>query len=103
MPPGCCIATLTTEDPQGFIDTGLDPATVDPRVYISVSWIKEMARRMGMIDGSELVSAGVRIVELEKKVADQEKFVESVRYTLSKLGEPLRNKPGRPRKTETKP
>ena len=48
LPPGYCIATMRTEDRKGFVDTLLTPAVIDPLVYLSVSYIEEVARALGM-------------------------------------------------------
>lgn len=72
--PGMCMATLSSEDPQGFIDTLLSPACVDPRVYISVSWIEETAKKLGMVypDDPEGQTARIRDLEEQLKEADKQ-------------------------------
>jgi hypothetical protein len=50
MPPGHCVASLTDEDREGFIDTLMTKTMIEERVYVSVSWIKEMASKLGMVD-----------------------------------------------------
>ena len=59
MPPGQCIATMSHDDPKGFVDTLLTPAVVDPRVYLSVSYIEELARKLGMAYDNESKAKGL--------------------------------------------
>jgi hypothetical protein len=83
--PGQCIATLTNEDPLGFIDTGLTPSVIEPRVYISVSWIGEMASKLGMVEGILLDDANRRIATLERELAESHHLVEAATDTLTHL------------------
>lgn len=50
MPPGHCVASLSDEDRNGFIDTLMTKTMIEERVYVSISWIKEMASKLGMVD-----------------------------------------------------
>lgn len=93
--PGHCIATLTSEDPKGFVDTGLTPALIDPRVYVSVSWIEECARKLGFVDGDTHDDALRRIADLETEVREADEFAQAAEYTLGRFGERVRRKPGR--------
>jgi hypothetical protein len=93
--PGHCIATLKSEDPEGFLDTGLVPAVVDPRVYVSVSWLKECAVKLGYVPAEDLEQANRRIALLLEQVAEADKFAEAAEYTLGRFGQQVRNKPGR--------
>lgn len=71
MQPGFCAATLHHEDPKGFVDTLNTPACIDPRIYISVSWVEETARKLGM----EYTDAGDarRVKELEEQLREADK------------------------------
>src|SRR4051794_16953286 len=95
LAPGHCAASLKHEDPKGFIDTGLVPPLVDPRIYISVSWVEEHARKLGFVDRSDLDSAERRIVELEEELRIADEFAEAAEYTVTHLGGNIRKKPGR--------
>ena len=88
LAPGYCMATLAAEDPRGFIDTGNNPATVDPRVYISVSWIEQMGRELGMVDGDLLDTAEQRIEDLEADLAEADKLAEASHLVISKMPKP---------------
>jgi hypothetical protein len=99
MPPGHCIATMSDSDPKGFVDTLLTPALVDPRVYLSVSYIEEAARKLGMEYADE--GNGARIEELEAELAEAERQLRAI-DVMESAGFVARKKPGRPKKTTTK-
>lgn len=92
MPPGHCIASLSDVDPKGFIDTGMTPALIDPRIYVSVSWIESIARKMGMdyVDSA----SDERVVELERELAEAEKYLQAV-DVMESAGFVARKRPGR--------
>lgn len=101
--PGFCMASLATEDREGFIDTGLDPAMVgerngpdlvDPRVYISVTWVKEMARKMGMVEKEKVDSLERENTRLSEELKEADRLVEAAEYTFSHFGGKIRQKPG---------
>lgn len=92
--PGYCLATLSSEDREGFIDTGHDPAVVDPRVYISISWIREMAGKLGMVDQEELENLVRENSRLSDELREADKLVEAAEYTFSHMGTKMRQKPG---------
>ena len=50
LPPGRCVVSLSDEDPQGFIDTGLTLPELDPRVIVSVTWVKTTAKKLGLVE-----------------------------------------------------
>lgn len=75
LPPGHCIATMRSEDPRGFIDTLLTPAVIDPRVYLSVSYIEELARALGM-EYPEGKSEDVD--DLKRQLEDAEKALAAI-------------------------
>lgn len=109
--PGHCIVNLSAEDTRGFIDTGLDPAVVDPRVYVSYAAVRDMARLFGFVDPVELGArdealehALKRIEDLEDQLAEADRYAEAAEYTLSAtFGDKtkIRNKPGRKPKGAT--
>ena len=97
FPPGHCIASLSDVDPKGFIDTGLTPALIDPRVYISISWIESIAMKMGM---SYVESAGgERVAELERELAEAEKQLQAI-DVIESAGFVKRKRQGRKPKVE---
>ena len=83
--PGYCIATMASEDPKGFVDTGLTPACVDPRVYISVCWIHQKATEMGFVDGELLAAEKRRVKELEAQLREADKLIGAAEHTLTHL------------------
>lgn len=92
LPPGHCIATLRTEDKKGFVDTLLTPAVIDPRVYLSVSYIEDVARGLGME-----YPKGQRdddVEDLKRQLAEAEKALEAV-DVMESAGFVARKKPGR--------
>lgn len=98
--PGCCIASLKDEDYEGFVDTGNNPTFVDPHVYVSVSWIKQVARVLGMEDGDQIEELRGQIEELEGKLIEAERAIQAV-DTLKSSGFVAEIRKGRPQKTAT--
>lgn len=78
MSPGHCIATLTSEDPKGFVDTLLSPSVMDPRVYVSVSWIEETARKLGMKHPDDEADLRVEVEELRKQLVERDEQLHAV-------------------------
>lgn len=100
LPPGRCIASLSDEDPQGFIDTGNTSGGLDPRVIVSVSWVKTTAKKLGLIepDGDadkDQVFRENRILREENQVLNRQ--LEAIDM-LEGAGFTARKKMGRPRK-----
>jgi hypothetical protein len=60
---------MLSEDKKGFVDTLLNPAVIDPRVYLSVTYIEDVARKLGMeyVEGPD--ERDERIKELEAELA----------------------------------
>jgi hypothetical protein len=81
--PGYCIATMSSEDTKGFIDTGLTPACVDPRVYISVRWVEEMATKMGWVAGELLAEEKRRVKKLERQLIEADKLIGAAEHTIA--------------------
>lgn len=98
MPPGHCIATMSHDDPKGFVDTLLTPALVDPRVYLSVSYIEEMARKLGMEypPSQEQVD---EVLELKEQLKEAERQLQAI-DVMESAGFVARKKPGRPKATK---
>lgn len=96
MPPGQCLVTMSHDDPRGFVDTLLTPAVVDPRVYLSVSWIEETARKLGMVYADEAKAAALeaRVEELELELAEADKRIEAI-DVMESAGFTARKRPGR--------
>lgn len=93
--PGHCMATLTSEDPKGFLDTLLTPAVVDPRVYLSVSWLEECARKLGFVEGEVCERLERRVADLEAQLAEVDRELDAI-HVLKARGYTPARKPGRP-------
>ena len=91
--PGCCAVTLTSEDYDGFIDTGLSPSFVDPHIYVSVSWVKQVARHLGFTDDIEIDPLLQEIKDLQDQLERAEKAVAAIN-TLESSGFVSRKKRG---------
>lgn len=105
FPPGQCIASLMSEDPKGFVDTGLTPSlTDDARIIVAVSWIEECAHKLGWKGPDE-------VAELEKELMLREDSLLELEDELSRADAALdaidviesrdfrtRKKAGRPKK-----
>lgn len=89
MQPGYCMASLADRDPKGFIDTMNTPSCFDPRVYISVSWVEEAARKLGM-EYPKGDPAAKRVEELEEQLREADaqlraiEVIESAGFTAKK-------------------
>lgn len=102
--PGHCVLSLKSEDPEGFIDTGLNPSMafaddMDPHIYASVSVVKEWARKLGMVDPAdplELDNLRRECLLLRDQLADADKRLDAIDL-LESAGYTQRKKPGRPR------
>lgn len=94
MHPGQCIASMITEDSKGFIDTLLTPAVVDPRVYLSVSYVMDAARKLGMTMEPQADDRDERIAELEAQVEELERQLDAI-DVMESAGFTARKRPGR--------
>lgn len=81
MPPARCLISGDFEGP--FVDTQTYAAEVDPYIYLSVAYVKEVARDLlGMVDQKEVdelreqVNAMKVKMEKMKKVEDAVKVLE---------------------------
>lgn len=97
MEPGHCMLSLKSEDPLGFIDTGLTPAVVDPRVYASVSYVKELAGHLGMVDGADIDALHAQIADLEAQLVEYDQELNAIHILKARGYSPSR-RPGRPTK-----
>jgi hypothetical protein len=73
----------------------------DPHVYVSVDAVEQMARMVGW--EPRLVAARqaqrvevleTRVQELERQLAEHERFREAAEYTLGQFGAKVKSKPG---------
>lgn len=99
--PGHCMATLKHEDPKGFIDTMLSPAVMDPRVYISVSWVEEMAIKLGMVYVEDAGKDSRRVAELEEQLREADAVANAI-DVMESAGFTARQKRNAPKKTPAK-
>lgn len=93
--PGHCILSLKSEDPLGFIDTLLTPAVVDPRVYASVSVVKEWARKLGMVDGVIVDGLEAQVADLKAQLAEADNELNAI-HILKGRGYQAAKRTGRP-------
>lgn len=105
--PFCCAALpqMGQTSNTRWIDTGTELIAVDPRIYLSEAAVREMVRVLGWASPEEYTALeyranelSARASELEAKLTEADRFAESVKWTLGKFGEEVRNKPGRPKK-----
>jgi hypothetical protein len=75
-PNRCAIVPHVSQDPGGFIDTGVRLQGFQPRVYVSATGARELARGFGLPTTEEYDravargdSALARVEELEQEVA----------------------------------
>lgn len=93
---------------RGYLDPGNDLTCIDPHPYLSVQAVEEACKVLGWptqqqhADAiAELERALARVTDLEADLEEADRFAESVKWTLGRFGEEVRNKPGRPKKTKT--
>lgn len=108
--PNLCVVLphLGASHHKGYIDPGNDLTCIDPHPYVSVQAVEEMNKVLGWptqqqhADAiAELERALARVDDLEAQLAEADRFAESVKWTLGRFGEEVRNKPGRPKKKES--
>lgn len=99
--PAKCAVLLKTDDPVGWIDTGIDLTGFDPHVYVSHGAVREMARLFGYLTPEESVALmterdelAARVGELELELEEKSSEVAAV-YTLKNAGFVQGAKPGR--------
>jgi hypothetical protein len=103
MAPGCCIVTQSETGP--FIDTGLTPPLVDPRVYVSRQAVIDMGVLFGFprpdeheATKRELDTALTHIEQLKGQLEEADRYADAAEYTLrATFGDDtkIKNKPGR--------
>ena len=100
LPPGRCIASLSDEDPQGFIDTGNTSGGLEPRVIVSVNWVKTTAKKLGLIepdgeaDKDQVFRENQRLREENEQLNRELEAID----VIESRGFTARKKAGRPRK-----
>ena len=102
LPPGRCVVSLSDEDPQGFIDTGLTLPELDPRVIVSVTWVKTTAKKLGLVEPDGDASHDEMYRELNllrEENAQLNKQLEAIDM-LEGAGFTARKRRGRPPKKE---
>lgn len=78
MPPARCIVSGDAEGP--FIDTHCYAAEVDPYIYLSVSYIKEIARDLlGMVEKAKIEELEEQVNALRAKLETQEKVEDAIK------------------------
>lgn len=102
LSPGHCIATLTEEDPKGFVDTLLSPSLFDPRVYVSVSWIEETARKLGMKHADDDADLRAEVAELRQQLIQRDEQLHAVEI-LESAGFAAKKKTAAKRATKKAP
>lgn len=100
-PPGYCAISTSPDGP--FFDTGTNLPGLNPRVYLAVSAVEQLAReRLGMVSKEHVAVLAAEVAALHssseallERIAEAERFEEAARYTLEKFGQEVRHKPGR--------
>lgn len=92
LAPFQCRASGKTKDKHGFIDTGVDLEAIDPvrgeRLYVSVSWITDMAREHGdMVSRHVLEQTRNKVAELQERLARLEALDEAIGPVINALAE----------------
>lgn len=67
-PHHCALAPQIARDPEGFIDTGVKLTGVAPRVYVSISAFRDLARRLDYTAPEARDELNARITELEAEL-----------------------------------
>ncbi len=63
--PHECAVTLQSEDPRGFVDTGMNLPYVDPRVYVSAQAVEDMGRLFGFPTQAEHAELEAELEQLK--------------------------------------
>lgn len=99
--PHYCAVSGRTDGP--LIDTGNTLAGYDPRVYVGPLGVDQLARFAGWTSPAERLDLDERLDGLERENADlseqireADKFADAAEYTLSRFGQKVQKKPGRP-------
>ena len=97
---GMCIASLSDEEPQGFIDTGNTSGGLEPRVVVSVTWVMTTAKKLGLIepdgeaDKDQVFRENQRLREENEQLNRELEAID----VIESRGFTARKKAGRPRK-----
>src|SRR5687767_1419825 len=76
--PMKCAVTNRGDDPEGFIATDNNLMGFDPKVFISVAAVKEMAHMLGMVSPEDIEPLVKRAQELEKEFAEAQKAIDAM-------------------------
>lgn len=92
--PHRCLTTGQTEDPRGFIDTGVTIDDVHPQTgyhaYISVGWVRDMSRKhCDMVSKQVLRQAQSRIAELTERLERYEALEAAIGPAIEKRAEEI--------------
>ena len=97
--PYRCAFTLKDQDPEGFV-VGEVIKGFDPHAFASISWVKQTARELGMVDPTELealVEEQARTIEdLKEQLQEADRQLAAI-DVLQSHGYTARRKPGRPK------
>lgn len=103
-PPHLCAVTGRSEDPHGFMDTGVTLPGFEPRIYISHHGAARLMEAFGFptpyahADAlDEIARLRTRLAELESENAGMAAQLEAV-AVLKRYGARAERKPGRPAK-----
>lgn len=84
-PPAMCLASRDTEGP--FIDTELRAAYRDPHIYISVRWLEEQAKGLGMVPKAEVTERFAGLEAELKNYAEKLKALERLASATTEFSE----------------
>jgi hypothetical protein len=113
LPPGarpCAVIPGRQKDPNGFIDTGNELVGFDPHIYCSYEGVKQMALRMGFVEGDihkqivddlemRIALTGRELEETRDELARTDGLIDAI-DTLESANFRARKKPGRPKAKE---
>lgn len=78
MPPARCIVSGDTSGP--FIDTHCYAAEIDPYIYLSANYVKEIARDLlGMVEKEKIEALEEQVEALRVKLEAQEKVEDAIK------------------------
>lgn len=104
--PGfCAVFAGKSQDPEGFVHTGMVLPGWDPEVTVSVAAVREMARLVGLPTDTERDEAVLRAEAAELLLTEAQEEIESLRAQVAAFGVlkqagvvQEKRPPGRPRK-----
>jgi Tfp pilus assembly protein FimV len=74
-----------TEDPDGFVHTGVVLRAIDPAIYVSVSQVRVMADLIGCATPQEKQELEGRVSELEQELEDLRADLKQADYQLNAI------------------